>query len=102
MSIVLKGGEVKPGDAVCVELPPPLPHQPLAYVVPTTRHAVASCRCILRAAAHLSRHRRLHGNIPADFLVDGGHRGLPRANINALLWLNDNLLDKRNERRETR
>jgi MOSC domain-containing protein YiiM len=38
MSIVLKGGEVKPGDAVCIELPP-LPHPPLAYVVPATTHA---------------------------------------------------------------
>jgi MOSC domain-containing protein YiiM len=38
MSIVLKGGEVKPGDAVSIELPP-LPHAPLAYVVPATTHA---------------------------------------------------------------
>jgi MOSC domain-containing protein YiiM len=38
MSIVLRGGEVKPGDAVSIELPP-LPHAPLAYVVPATTHA---------------------------------------------------------------
>ncbi len=33
MSIVLRGGEVKPGDAIKVELPPE-PHQPLVYRVP--------------------------------------------------------------------
>jgi MOSC domain-containing protein YiiM len=33
MSIVIKGGAVKPGDAVSIELPP-LPHTPLVYVVP--------------------------------------------------------------------
>jgi MOSC domain-containing protein YiiM len=38
MSIVLKGGEVKPGDAVCVKLPP-LPHKPLVYFVPATAPA---------------------------------------------------------------
>jgi MOSC domain-containing protein YiiM len=38
MSIVLKGGEVKPGDAVLVELPP-LPHTPLVYAVPAKTHA---------------------------------------------------------------
>jgi MOSC domain-containing protein YiiM len=38
MSIVLKGGEVKPGDAVSVKLPP-LPHKPLVYFVPATAHA---------------------------------------------------------------
>jgi MOSC domain-containing protein YiiM len=31
MAIVLKGGEVRPGDPICVELPP-LPHQPLEVV----------------------------------------------------------------------
>lgn len=33
MGIVLKGGEVRPGDAVAVELPP-LPHHPLRYRTP--------------------------------------------------------------------
>ena len=33
MSIVLKGGVVKPGDEITVELPPP-PHQPLVYRMP--------------------------------------------------------------------
>jgi MOSC domain-containing protein YiiM len=36
MSIVVRGGEVKPGDAISVELPP-LPYAPLAYVVPATK-----------------------------------------------------------------
>jgi MOSC domain-containing protein YiiM len=31
MGVVLEGGEVKPGDAIRVELPP-VPHQPLAVV----------------------------------------------------------------------
>jgi MOSC domain-containing protein YiiM len=31
MSIVLTGGEVRPGDPIAVELPPP-PHQALAPV----------------------------------------------------------------------
>ncbi|WP_457092333.1 MOSC domain-containing protein [Microvirga sp. P5_D2] len=34
MSIVLKGGEVKPGDTIIIEKPP-LPHIPLIYVKPT-------------------------------------------------------------------
>jgi MOSC domain-containing protein YiiM len=33
MSIVLRGGLVRPGDAVRIELPP-TPHQPLVYRVP--------------------------------------------------------------------
>jgi MOSC domain-containing protein YiiM len=35
MSIVIRGGEVRPGDAISVELPP-LPYTSLAYVVPVT------------------------------------------------------------------
>jgi MOSC domain-containing protein YiiM len=31
MSIVLAGGDVRPGDAIEIELPPP-PHQPLDRV----------------------------------------------------------------------
>jgi MOSC domain-containing protein YiiM len=34
MSVVLQGGEVRPGDAIAIELPS-LPHQPLIYRVPT-------------------------------------------------------------------
>lgn len=33
MSIVLRGGFVRPGDAIQIELPP-MPHQPLVYRVP--------------------------------------------------------------------
>ena len=33
MSIVLQGGDVRPGDPIVIELPP-LPHQPLIYRVP--------------------------------------------------------------------
>jgi MOSC domain-containing protein YiiM len=33
MSVVLQGGDVRPGDAIEIELPP-LPHEPLIYRVP--------------------------------------------------------------------
>ena len=33
MSIVIKGGEIYPGDVISIELPP-LPHEPLVYRVP--------------------------------------------------------------------
>ncbi|NVO15111.1 MAG: MOSC domain-containing protein [Rhodoplanes sp.] len=38
MSIVIKGGEVRPDDAISIEVPP-LPHTPLTYVVPATRNS---------------------------------------------------------------
>jgi len=41
MSIVLKGGEVRPGDEIEIELPP-LPHTPLVYRVPELEVVVAS------------------------------------------------------------
>jgi MOSC domain-containing protein YiiM len=36
MSIVLKGGDVRPGDPIEIELPP-LPHEPLIYRTPELR-----------------------------------------------------------------
>jgi MOSC domain-containing protein YiiM len=41
MSIVIRGGEIKHGDAISIELPP-LPYTPLAYVVPASKAAVES------------------------------------------------------------
>lgn len=38
MSIVIRGGTVKPGDAITVALPP-LPHTPLTYVPPVPAEA---------------------------------------------------------------
>jgi MOSC domain-containing protein YiiM len=35
MSVVLRGGEVRSGDTIAIELPP-LPHQPLIYRTPET------------------------------------------------------------------
>jgi MOSC domain-containing protein YiiM len=43
MSIVLRGGEVRPGDTIEIELPP-LPHQPLAYCIPAREVRMASVR----------------------------------------------------------
>jgi tetrachlorobenzoquinone reductase len=43
MSIVLQGGEVRPGDAIEIELPPP-PHEPLIYRVPELEVRIASVR----------------------------------------------------------
>ena len=43
MSIVLAGGEVRPGDAIAIELPP-LPHEPLIYRVPEIEVLVTSIR----------------------------------------------------------
>jgi MOSC domain-containing protein YiiM len=39
MSIVIKGGDVKPDDAIVIELPS-APHTPLTYVVPVNKHSV--------------------------------------------------------------
>ena len=41
MSIVLKGGIVRPGDLIGIELPP-LPHAPLVYRTPVPKRAAAS------------------------------------------------------------
>jgi MOSC domain-containing protein YiiM len=41
MSVVLQGGEVRPGDAIEIELPP-LPYQPLIYRVPELEVRVTS------------------------------------------------------------
>jgi vanillate O-demethylase ferredoxin subunit len=43
MSIVLQGGEVRPGDSIEIELPP-LPHEPLVYRVPELEVRIASVR----------------------------------------------------------
>jgi MOSC domain-containing protein YiiM len=43
MGVVLQGGEVRPGDAIEVELPP-LPHQPLIYRVPELEVRITSVR----------------------------------------------------------
>lgn len=43
MSVVLQGGDVRPGDAIEIELPP-LPHQPLIYRVPELEVQTAPVR----------------------------------------------------------
>ena len=43
MSIVLRGGEVRPGAPIEIELPP-LPHEPLIYRVPELEARIASVR----------------------------------------------------------
>ncbi|WP_315836683.1 2Fe-2S iron-sulfur cluster-binding protein [Bradyrhizobium prioriisuperbiae] len=43
MSIVLKGGDVRPGDPIEVELPP-LPHEPLIYRVPELELRISTIR----------------------------------------------------------
>ena len=43
MSIVLQGGEVRPGDPIEIELPP-LPHEPLIYRVPELEVRIAAIR----------------------------------------------------------
>lgn len=43
MSIVLKGGDVRPGDPIEVELPP-LPHEPLIYRVPELELRISAIR----------------------------------------------------------
>jgi vanillate O-demethylase ferredoxin subunit len=43
MSVVLRGGEVRSGDAIEIELPP-LPHQPLIYRVPEIEVRIVSIR----------------------------------------------------------
>lgn len=43
MSIVVRGGEVRPGDPIAVDLPPP-PHQPLIYRVPVLDLRIAAIR----------------------------------------------------------
>jgi tetrachlorobenzoquinone reductase len=43
MSVVLQGGEVRPGDAIEIELPP-LPHEPLIYRVPELEVRITSVR----------------------------------------------------------
>jgi len=43
MSIVLKGGDVRPGDPIEIELPP-LPHEPLIYRVPEIEVRITAVR----------------------------------------------------------
>jgi vanillate O-demethylase ferredoxin subunit len=43
MSVVLQGGDVRPGDAIEIELPP-LPHEPLIYRVPELEVRITSVR----------------------------------------------------------
>ena len=64
MAIVLQGGEVRPGDSIDIELPPP-PHEPLVYRVPELEVRIASIRREAQGIHSLEFRAVDNGTLPA-------------------------------------